>query len=322
MSLRTILVLVGAVLGLLILLLTCTSEKSLALQSTPSITPAAAFRPPSASLDPHAATRLAVMKLASTQDPNRPIRPLPPLGTPLSDVLPALKQQASEGDAAAACRIALELNRCAKLEFNRKGVRVLSAPGRAESQGKYRDLLVREVAESERSCAGLPDDELDWTLDYAMAAARAGNREARYQVIRGYAVGLDWFRPERTLEGWAWWRQEVAGLINAGMAEGDRRVMEQAIWAYSNASNGFRIFPRDEMRSMALKMTLVETSSPGSRRRQEDELDATIRHGGWDAAYVDQARTLARALPRPQPPRLDEGTPRLADGDPLACEGP
>lgn len=272
--------------------------------------------------DPGSATRPPVMRGISNRDPNTPFQPMPPQGAALRDVLPALKQQAAQGDAVAACRIAFELNRCAKLDWMRFAASHVNQrdPGQSTPQ-TLSTIVLGQLKDGEKACAGLPDEELEWTFDYALAAALAGNRESRYELVRAYNVGLDWFRPDRTLEAWAQWRQHVGAVINAGIDDGDPRVFAQGTWAYLNADHGHRVFPKDPVRALALRMALADASSPDKRKVNEREAQYTIESEVLGAGDVARARAMASTL-AVKPRGYDSTVPRSPFGNPKDCESP
>lgn len=67
---------------------------------------------PDASLAPGRSTRAAPKDAERGSAVQPPSAPLPPIGTPLADIIEELDARADAGDAAAACRIAAELSIC------------------------------------------------------------------------------------------------------------------------------------------------------------------------------------------------------------------
>ena len=263
----------------------------------------------------------------ATATPNRPLRPLPAPGTPLRTALATMKAQAAEGDAAAACRIAFELDRCAKLPMLRKSPAFWSQglerrTGKSREEGQWHvENSRRRLAEAETACEGLPADELAWTFDYALAAALAGNREARW-LVSGLPVGLDVQRPERTLEGWARWRAHIAAIMSAGIDAGDPRVMRMASRAYTEVTWGYRVFPEDPVRAVALQFAIDRAASDAYRGTEANNGLFIARQSALEPAQVDEARRLAATLSVAQAPEggVDwrRGMNPSADG--TACE--
>ena len=244
---------------------------------------------------------------AASWSPNRPIRALPPLGSPLREVLASLKDQAAEGDAAAACRIAFELDRCAKLpmlrnspSFWEQGLSRVFGRARADVEWHVQNAR-RMLSEAESACEGLPPEELAWTFDYAMSAALAGNRQARWMMV-GVPAGLDPSRPERTLEAWAVWRQNIRGIIEAGIAAGDPRIMRIAANAYTRPEWGFRIFPEDPVRAVAMQFAIARAATPSYRATEENNGMSIARMAGLSPDQIEEARRIAATLSTKQAP--------------------
>lgn len=267
--------------------------------SAPSAT-SAAPRPPR---EPR-----AVFTKLTAPSPNQPLRPLPPLGTPLKTALPALVKQAGEGDAAAACRIAYELDRCRQLP-NLRVAPVYWRQALARVPPDQRERMEANIAAAERTaahaqsaCEGIAEEDLGMAWDYVLAAALADNRHARWMMVSS-PPGLDSGHPERTLEGWAQWRQHIARVIEAGLRDGDPRLTSMASWAYLRPLNGYRVFPDDRVRALALRLALVDVASPTYRKVEESNVDYTIREWQISRQDVDLARAMARQF-----------TVRAADG--------
>ena len=297
-------------------------QEAAAMPTNIAARPAAA-----ASASAHSPPMPSAPRSASTS-PNRPIRPLPPPGAPLRQVLASLKAQAAEGDAAAACRIAFELDRCAKVPLLSKAVKSfagqalskLTGPARAERE-RQDEKMRAWIAQAEAACDGVPADEMAWTFDYGLSAALAGNREARW-MMSSWPVGLDAMRPERTLEGWARWRQHIGSILEAGIAAGDPRIMSMAARAYTEVTWGYRVFPEDTVRATALHFAVARASSESFRPAEERSASATARRADLTPEQVEEARRLSATFSIAQAPEggvdWSRGMNPLPDGS--ACE--
>ena len=288
---------------------------------------AAAMAPRSGAADGKAKEVATLVGRAAAINPNHPIRPLPAAGTPLRQVLASLKQQASEGDAAAACRIAFELDRCAKLPMLRsgpsfwsRGLDKLSARARADTEWHLENSK-RRLAEAESACEGVSPEEFAWTFDYALAAALAGNREARW-FMSFWPVGLDAMYPSRTLEGWARWRQDIRGIMEAGIADGDPRIMRMASRAYTDVVWGYRIFPEDGVRAVALQFAIDRAAADAYRGFEANNGLFIARQVGLSAEQIDEARRLSASLSVAQAPEggIDWRRGMSPEQDGAACE--
>ena len=305
---------------------TWNAHRMRAAEAAGNATAAAPASRPSRIAEPNPVS-LAASREAPRATPNKPLRPLPPPGAPLRTVLASLKQQAAEGDAAAACRIAFELERCAKLPRLRN-LPGFWAQGLDRKTGKPRDdarwqveSARRRLADAESACEGLPADELAWTFDYALASAIAGNREARW-MLSSWPVGLDVQRPERTLEGWARWREHIAAILVAGVAAGDPRIMRMASRAYTEVTWGYRIFPEDPVRAVALQFAIDRAASDGYRGTEANNGLFMAREASLDAAQVDEARRIASSMSTAQAPEggVDWSRGMNPSPDGTACE--
>ena len=229
--------------------------------------------------------------------------PLPPLGTPLTAIYRDLQDRVAHGDAAAACRLAFELDRCAKLPslrevpaFWRHAATMTADPKQLAQLEGFRTSSVARLAEAERSCAGFPSDQTDYAWDYALAAALAGNRMAIWHTTF-FPWGLDVKHPENTLEGWEQWRTYAPSLLESGVQGGDPRIFSLMSRAYRLPSFGVQLFPRDPVRAAAYFMAIAPSAAPAYRAGMQSDLDYLIRTLGLDANDVERARALAQTLP-------------------------
>lgn len=230
---------------------------------------------------------------------------LPPPGTPLTQMYTPLRRMAEAGNAAAACRLAFELNECRTQEEKRGSVAFWERrQEEARAQGKNPaefDLRISEArkraAQRETACAGFPLDETLLAWDFTLAAALAGNREARW-MAGFFPAGLDFVRPENTLEGWMQWRENIAGILEAGVRDGDPRMFRLAASAYTKIEWGTRIHPEDRERGVAFMFALRDAASPAYRAAAERDADFFLDR--WfkdDPAARARIEAIARSLP-------------------------
>ena len=228
-----------------------------ASQTASSSSSGAALHAKPRAIDPSAAAR------AHASGKGGHFGPLPPPNTPVAGILPSLEQQAQQGDARAACRVAFELKRCGQIDMRR---RMYDAQRARPDAGVIRNLdrLLagdKEMKDLERVCAGVtPEQALD-AWDYALAGALAGNREARWMAAF-FPAGLDLMRPENTLEGWAEWRRYIGRILEEGVQAGDPRMFALASQAYRVPFFGYRVFAPDPVRAAALKIAVRDRASP------------------------------------------------------------
>jgi hypothetical protein len=230
---------------------------------------------------------------------------LPAPGRALVEFRKELEEMVRAGDARAACRLGYEIDRCAKLPTLRmvpgfwRDNLAKQTPGTPQYTGMkwLLDRTQESLAVAESACAGfeVPDGTLAW--DYTLAAALAGNRQAIWNAV-GFPVGLDWDRPENTLEGWAQWRQYAPGLITAGIQAGDPRIFSIAARDYHMPSFGAQLFDRDPVRSVALLMAILPSAAPAYRSTMERDIAFSIEHLKLSPQDQEAARALAATLPR------------------------
>lgn len=229
--------------------------------------------------------------------------PLPPPGTSLVQIYVELKRRAAEGSAPAACRVAFELERCKRLPALRKAPDFWkrSIDDRKDMRD-HRELewhvanAQSALAVAESACRDFPEAELANTWDYVLAAAIAGNRHATWRVS-SFPPGLDADNPENTLEGWAQWRAHVAAIVEQGIRAGDARVFSMASRHYQLPFMGYRIFPPDRVRALALQMALLGGVSDGYRRVVERDIAYLVEKLQITPTEKEEAARIARSLP-------------------------
>jgi hypothetical protein len=280
----------------------------------------AARRPPAAAISP------AVPKLSLSIT-----HPLPERGTPLMSIYGDLKAMAAQGDANAACRIAFELNRCAKLPIF-QSARVEWAhrlaneqdPARRAGLQRMRDHAEGEVAIGEKVCKDFPQEDLPLAWDYGLASALAGNRSAMFHVSF-FPWGLDISHPEQTLEQWSQWRQLVPRIMQSGIDAGDPRMFSLASRAYVRPWFGTEVFPRDPVRALALELAIARRSAPEYAPTLERDIQYLIRTQSLQPDQVEAAKGIAATLPplRGIPERgLDWSRGMAPEEDGSECEAP
>ncbi|HET9576748.1 MAG TPA: hypothetical protein VFP44_02915 [Usitatibacter sp.] len=263
--------------------------------------------------------------------PTHPGQPLPPPGTPLVLMFDSLKTLAEQGDARAACRLAFELDRCRKIDLLRKAPAVWREAAKQSPVPVSEEETARRVAESESrlaqaetACKDVSGEQMLAAWDYGLAAALAGNREARW-LVSFFPVGLDYNHPENTLEGWAEWRRYIPRIMQEGVEAGDPRMFQLAGRAYLMPTLGYRVYPQDAIRGTALMMALQAGASPAYRDAATSGSHFWMDRFGLSEDEVRRARALAATLPPlTQLPAggYDWSRGMAPDSDGSACEKP
>lgn len=296
----------------------------------------------------HAAQPAGTAQAGATADgsppPSPPVaaprpadRPLPALDRPLRTTLPELKQRADAGEAAAACRLAAELDFCAQTRMRLEGtadmLRATEQAAARDSAGisteqreqRRRAMLAQSerVLEESAHCDGVPESTPTQRTGYWRSAALAGNPMA----LRFYASGGA-FRQENLLEqldALRVYRGEAESLALRAARAGDRGMVMALAHAYSPDNPGrhsllAQAVEPDGVRALAFSLRaqdyLRENTSrapAGARagRRQgniDDRLAESIREleTQLDADARARARQLAADLGRAPAPALPD----------------
>jgi TPR repeat protein len=188
---------------------------------------------------------------------------LPPMPSPdltLRDALPSLQSRADAGDSLAACRLGVELLRCAALRSYPPGHDESMAQQQAEQEaggnraGADRIAMGRALhAQLRDACATVPAALVDRAHHYVRQAALAGEPEAmvRYaagQTITSGLVGFGYV----TRPGFDQWRREARPVLMRAIDDG---VPEAALLlVMAQARDGGllgMLLPRDEVEASA-----------------------------------------------------------------------
>ena len=158
----------------------------------------------------------------SAQEPGDSL-PLPEPGTALIAMVDELRRRAEAGNAHAACRLGVELKRCAGLERMKADLRedeMLSRGAARTSTRKYDD-----VEQLERSCGNLAQTA---TLDYPSWLLRAGlaghlGAKSRYAADDSYLTRAAIERPELVRQ----YAQYAAAFLTENVVQGGSDALEK-----------------------------------------------------------------------------------------------
>lgn len=150
---------------------------------------------------------------------------LPPLDTPIDAIFDDLAERARRGDARAACRLAVELQRCRMAGFMGRGSRRLEGMATREDDSERRESMINELArieaERERSetvCSGLEAEQLDQAFAYQHQAAHA------LPELRTWAAtqpALNFMNFVNELDAWQQYRNTALPWLETAAANGD-----------------------------------------------------------------------------------------------------
>lgn len=283
---------------------------------------------------------------ASTPGQRPPDRPLPPLDQPLRNTFAELKQRADAGEAAASCRLAVELDFCAQIGARlasasdmlrqadgdgptiRVGNRIDETASPEEQRRQAEQALMQQserLLQESAYCEGVPASTPVQRVQYWRSAALAGNAMA----LRMYATG-NVFRQDSVLDqldALRVYRGEAETLALQAARSGDRMVMMALAHAYSPNNRQRRGFllsqalEPDGARALAFYLhaqsqvgTPANVAAPDGRRRpaqREDRLTREIREleTQLDAGSLARARQLAADMTRNYAPAVMPRTP-------------
>ena len=143
--------------------------------------------------------------LSARPHPPAPSAPLPALDTPLRLVVADLKRRADAGDAAAACRLAAEFERCRSLAVQANDFEpldlaleelLLAASGEEQVAGirqhvEQRDQFKVAAAAAFEHCVGVPEPDASERARYWRRAALGGHAAAMRHYASGNAFRFD-----------------------------------------------------------------------------------------------------------------------------------
>lgn len=152
---------------------------------------------------------------------------MPPHDAPLAASVPDLEVRANAGDPRAACRLGMELIRCAQLEQWRRVPQAggselefrLEAKGNLGAANLQAEQKLWEIQQSAH-CAALPNALRDQGAKYLRQAARAGDPYAMLAYAEGAHFPLDG-RGIFVDPGFDAWRRDSVGMAHAALRSGN-----------------------------------------------------------------------------------------------------
>lgn len=256
--------------------------------------------------------------------------PLPALDTPVDLIFDDLAERARRGDARAACRLAVELQRCRVAGFAGRGTRWLESRAAREDDGERREAMISELAraenERERSetvCSGLESSQLDQAFAYQQQAAQA------MPELRTWAAtqpALNFMNFVNELEAWQQYRSVAIPWLESAAREGDFAALAALARVYAQRDpRQMRLPPvsQPDAERFALYAGLLERRGLSfgplqaelERARSELEPAALARVQN----DIDQLATRLPNTPAPQGSALRRAL-GAATPDPDVCE--
>ena len=272
------------------------------------------------------ATKQSAASLPRTA-PTAKKMPLPPPGTPLSQILAELRARSDAGDGEAASRLYHDLARCysvdarAWVESLRADQLTAQPTSSKTTEATLRayertlDMAQQRLAkftQLKQVCAGLDEAALSTLPATTLRAAQLGDAGAR----NCYTHRGPLFEMRNLLDNPQWlsdYRANAPSLIEAGLADGDWRMVDMLRYAYSPRGNGLigaLVGPDPQMHYRYLKLFRLGADGP-----QTDELDRELtlaadrlsadQRSAADAWAQDQLRNFSGKSTTTTPPGWD-----------------
>jgi hypothetical protein len=245
---------------------------------------------------------------------------LPPINTPVAQVLDELERAAHAGDARAACRVAFELERCHELRalqssistFRELAERPGIGPELAKRYGAMADREQARFLEARRLCEGVSAADAQDAWRYLLQAARAGHGPsmARFASRRVFSDA----DPVAALDGLIAYRNEGPAFLARAAQAGYPEAYEQLAFAYVTGNDLGLGVPHDPVRGVAYYTALMRVATADESARLQRAVDYAIQNDNLDAQEVARARAMAEPLAAALLRRNTPGTVEIGRG--------
>lgn len=238
---------------------------------------------------------------------------LPPIDTPIADVVRQLKAAAEAGNPQAACRLGVELSRCWKVDE-------IARHNTWQKREADADPYAEWSAAEQKRCTGVDAAIRADAWRYLLQAAKAGNVAAMAQFAIAPPLSSDKFLV--SLGGWQAVRENGAQFLLTAIDNGDVRALNLAFFASFTGlgSGGESVLPKDGYRAAVYAKTLLPLVDAASAERLNKALVMLDTELG--AAKMGEADTEAARLRQHSFSRVSEPIDTHSDVgqiDPLRC---
>lgn len=257
--------------------------------------------------------------------------PLPAADMPIDEIFDALAERAAKGDARAACRLVVELQRCRSAGFFGRGTRGLERRAIREEDGARREAMISQLArlehERERShtvCSGLSSEQLDRAFAYQQQAAQA-LPSLRTWAATHPALSIPNFVNE--LDAWQQYRRVALPWLESAALQGDYTALVALARAHAEREPHRMNLPplsEPDVERFALYAGLLERRGLHIGLLQAEL--ARARAGLEPAALgrvereIDRLAATLPDTPPPQGPALGRAISGILPPDSSACE--
>lgn len=252
--------------------------------------------------------------------------PLPPLETPVREVLASLQSRADAGEVRAACRVGMELSRCRTVRLFRSIQEFDERRLRAAKPGSNEFMAIRDSIEAQKkshaterkACEGVTDDVLDSAWRYLLRAAQAGHVPSISHFLVAPPL------PESAiedLEGYKAYRDHAPAFFERAIAAGDVAAAYVAYtqWSHGRGIRGGKVYERDPQRALTFAYLLLPLVDARAADMLRFDLKVLEAEPGIDIATArreaDRLRQVSFVRATPADASMNLGAPV-----PAACE--
>lgn len=256
---------------------------------------------------------------------------LPPSGSPLAESLGPLQALADAGSSQAACRLAIELLRCAHLESTKsmrtpdgRPLDVIAAEsGNLEHANRLGQMDIRRI-ELMQQCATVDPALLAAAPRYLAAAARAGEPEAMLRYATRAQDGGSFSSAFARDPDFARWRLEAPAMLMRALEAGRPEAVELLASAHRHDANPLSaLFGNDPVQERAYQLLAARLrsriASQSALEQASEETRAQQLASDWHGRYFDNRSFSQEQFPHFLP-SLD--MPMHAPQDERFCERP
>ncbi|MGN6512664.1 MAG: hypothetical protein ACTHKZ_03720 [Lysobacteraceae bacterium] len=238
-----------------------------------------AARRPAASA-PHKVQEAATPAMRMPAGQATASEPLPPADAPVTQVFDALRRRADAGDARAACRLAVDLQRCRDLpllqamaagtENGKDAETSFAREGNLAAANFFAGVKLR-LLEAQARCRDITPAQVAFAPQYLRQAAHAGIPDAivRYVDGKGFEpMSMYGMLHDARFDAW---RREAPALAMQALRQGEPKAVFLLHVAYSSDQSLFAgLVPDDPVQARAFRLLLERLK--GEPGRSDDAL--------------------------------------------------
>ena len=240
----------------------------------------------------------------------------PEKNTPVVQLEATLRSAADLGHPQAACRLGIELIRCARIgsqqttldDLHGDAERAPKESPEAKRLAKEIDTASRALAETQYLCNGVSPESTRNAWRYLFSAASAGNVAAMSRFVRD--PGLNPGEPEAA-EGWEMYTRNAPEFLQRAIEGGDVRALYQGWFSLSSGKSisQTKTFERDPDKALAYGYALVNGLIDVRRAARISRTNESLAKelGAERAARARQAGADLRAMYFANTDRLEWG---------------